>query len=145
MADINKKLLVEHYDGDILQFDYDVPFYPATTVRSSVRDFSRFMAMYLQGGTLDGVQILQSSTIDMMWEQQNKGSSLGLLWWRYPGGWLGHAGAYFGTTAMMDLNPVRKSGVLIMTNQSQWQVSDPEILYPGGLLYKKLHAEANRY
>jgi CubicO group peptidase (beta-lactamase class C family) len=52
--------------GSIVDHQVTCPDYPAGCAHISVRDFARFMLMLMNGGTLDGAQILSRASIDAM-------------------------------------------------------------------------------
>lgn len=142
LADLDEsKMAVPYHNGPYTQ--YSVPYYPATTVKTSISDFSKFVRLYLNHGTYDGTQILQRETVTEMLRPQNANSSLGFLWWTYNQGWKGHGGAYYGSTTFMDLNLGQNKGVIVFTNITQWHLADPNVVYPGGELYQLLHDHAS--
>ncbi len=94
---------------------------------TTVADVARFCRMLLNGGELDGVRILQASTVAEMTRVQNDGSDLrGLGWdidsrfsanrgrWFPAGASFGHTG-YTGTSIWID--PGAKAFVIFFTNR----------------------------
>jgi CubicO group peptidase (beta-lactamase class C family) len=65
---------------------YGYPDYPDGRLRSSTAELSRFLIAMLQGGQIDGVRILDSTTVDTMTTVQIPGGSIGVIWFRQ---WVG--------------------------------------------------------
>jgi CubicO group peptidase (beta-lactamase class C family) len=61
---------------------WGVPEYPSTQIRTSLTQLSRFIIMYMQGGQINGIRILKSSTVDSMTTIHNPEihPSQGLIW-----------------------------------------------------------------
>lgn len=135
----SKLATIEHSAS---HFQYSVPYYPATTLKTSIDDFSRFARMYLNGGSLGTVEVLKPESVDELLAIKNSGSSLGFLWWSYSGGWNGHAGAYYGATSFMDINKNRQKGVIMFINKTQWLMTDTGLIWPGGLMHDLVHRYA---
>ncbi|MGZ3417143.1 MAG: serine hydrolase domain-containing protein [Polyangiales bacterium] len=103
-----------------------VPYYPATTLRTSVTDLARFLTMMSRGGEIDGVRILKSETVDDMVKVQvpvsdpgNDVNGQGLLWEHRPildHHCVGHAGSYYGASTQMHMRIERDIGVITLTN-----------------------------
>lgn len=143
LNDLNSDKMAIPYHNST-HFQYSVPYYPATSLKTTINDFAKFAMMYINRGTFKGTEILKSETVDEMLRIQNSGSSLGMLWWTYAAGWKGHAGAYVGSTAFVEINnSSRKRGVIMFINKTQWLMSNGSIIYPGGKLFDLIHSEAN--
>lgn len=95
-----------------------VPYYPATTLRTTANDLGRFLAAISRGGELDGVRVLKAETVTAMTAMQvpanapgNDITGQGYLWEHRPIAGqpvYGHGGSYYGASARMHL---RKDGV----------------------------------
>ena len=143
LNDLNESKLAIPY-GNGRQSQYSVPYYPATTLKTSIKDFSKFAIAYMHEGSYNGFELLKPETVNQMLTVQNSGSSLGILWWNYAGGWKGHAGAYVGSTTFMDINPLgSKRGVIMFINETNWLLPDANIIYPGGTLNTMIHTHAS--
>ncbi len=134
--DPQKLATIHHHNA---HFQYSVPYFPATSLKTSIKDFSRFISMYLNNGSLDGVQILKPNTVLEMMKIKSSGSSLGYLWWSYGNGWSGHAGAYYGATTFTELNRKENLGVILFCNKTQWLLSQPGLLWPEGAIFDLVH------
>ena len=71
--------------------------YPSGLLHSSAYDLARFLLTYIQGGTLDGAQVLKRETITEMMKPQfvnvdGSGMSQGLVWFIYNEGGVPSAG-----------------------------------------------------
>ncbi len=104
------------------------PWLPAAFMRTNASQLSRFLMAIMQGGELDGVRILQESSVELMHTRHysDLGSDYGLLWWHWDidgrpvwghwGGW-----TWFCRTAMF-FNAEEEIGVVLLTNSGS--VSD---------------------
>jgi CubicO group peptidase (beta-lactamase class C family) len=82
---------------------FSAPGYPSSGLRASVNDVARFLAAIMNGGELDGVRVLDESTIAAMFEPQFSGLEKDdfevdeqALFWTYNDGLLGHSGGDLG-------------------------------------------------
>ena len=95
-------------------------FFPANSLRSSVRDLSRFLRAFIAGGELDGERILAAASVaEMLEPADGTGGSRGLAWDRrsFRGMELiGHGGAGTGFTNYMYFRPDDGTGVILLTN-----------------------------
>jgi CubicO group peptidase (beta-lactamase class C family) len=66
---------------------YGYPDYPDGQLRSGTAELSRFLIAMLQGGQIEGVRILDSTTVDTMTTVQvpnvTPSSDIGIIWHRY--------------------------------------------------------------
>ena len=122
-----------------LGYKYSVPYYPASTLKTSIEDFSKLMLAYSGYGKYGDTRILEQSTVRQMLTVQNNGSSYGLMW-RQQGRGFGHAGAFYDATSFVDINPITKLGFIGFINMTQWEISDPNLVYPRGALYELVKA-----
>ncbi len=141
LNDLDSSKLAVIYHG-ARHFQYSVPYYPATSLKTSLVDFSKFMSMYLNEGSYKGIEILKPETVTDMLKIKNAGSSLGYLWWSYAQGWNGHAGAYYGATSFMDIHRGKGLGVFLVSNKSQWLIRESNLLWPGGKMHDLIHRHA---
>jgi len=118
---------------------YNTVAYPVGWLRSSVEDFSRFLMAIMNGGVLDGVRILNQSTIDTMLQTQNPANGLCLLWKRWLGEWIGHDGGGTGFATRLEINTGEKIGFLIMANLQT------DAVHPGGRIYELIRYQVEQY
>ncbi len=107
----------------------DRTMHAAGGILSTPRDMARWMQVNLQGGTLDGVRLLQEATVRDGFKNQSqlpisgsirKLSGYGYAWnvgeYRDSGRFAGHGGGYIGYMAYVALLPDKKSGVAVFVN-----------------------------
>ena len=111
-----KSALVCHALGQ-----YGFPDYPDGSLRTSARQLARFLGAIMNGGELDGVRILQDSTVQAMLTPNGPLSpwASGLGWRTYSENgelYWGHYGGDRGVTTIMDFRPSDGTGVIILAN-----------------------------
>jgi len=124
---------------------YGIPDYPAGQLRTSSAQLARFMIAYLQMGEIEGVRILDSSTVDLMTTVQYPEIApyQGLAWgvWNMPDGNLNyyHWGAVYGCRTFLECFKTRDgdNGIIALTNGTS---SDGL-----NLIYRELDRYAWRY
>jgi len=128
LAGIDQSILAMPYDKSSSRFvpygQFGEPDYPDGMLRTSVSEFARFMIAYMQGGLFEGRQILKASTVkEMLKNQTPLDPSQGLGWFsrtisRSSYSWQvwGHDGADNGAGARMWFDPIKKVGVILVTN-----------------------------
>jgi len=124
-------------DGDYVAIGhFSYPDYPSGQLRSSPADLGLFMAMMLQGGTLDGVQVLEEETValaldDVLEDHEGQG-----VFWYDVGGWgepaSCHSGSDYGVSTDLCLLPESGVGIAVLANthvKGVWKaISDVEEL-----------------
>ncbi len=100
---------------------FSYPDYPDGQLRSSVNDLSRFLATIASGGTLDGVTLLDSDSVDEMLIEQLPGikSGQGIFWATYEMGGrtlTGHDGGDPGVTTEMGFDTDTGNGFVLLMN-----------------------------
>jgi CubicO group peptidase (beta-lactamase class C family) len=102
---------------------YNYPDYPAGSLRTTIRDFSRFVAFYLEPAAQE-TAILQPEPIEVMFgqygEYTNMGEDqMGLLWvhmdWTFFES-IGHTGADPGVNAFLFLSPDKNYATILAMN-----------------------------
>jgi len=93
---------------------------PAGDLRTSSLQLINFLTMFINNGTYNSQEILNSETVNMMLTpQQPFNQNLGLIWWKNTIGgrivW-GHGGSDYGARAQMHFDPETKIGVVVLTN-----------------------------
>ncbi|MBI5020230.1 MAG: serine hydrolase [Ignavibacteriales bacterium] len=128
--DTNNIALPYYYSGGTYQSygHYGNPIYPAAHLRTSAPQLARFLIAFMQNGQIDGIRILDSSTVDSMTTVQYPAlqNEQGLIWFIYssttPGfgtyKFCGHNGSYPGIRTGMDytLEKDKHIGVVVLTN-----------------------------
>ncbi|MCB9762362.1 MAG: serine hydrolase [Alphaproteobacteria bacterium] len=104
---------------------YGYPTYPDGMLRSGAEDLARFGAAVLGGGSLDGVQILSTASVDEMLapqpvtipEDSPLGDSQSIIWYERPVddyAFIGHSGGDLGSFTELWLERERQAGVLLL-------------------------------
>jgi CubicO group peptidase (beta-lactamase class C family) len=98
---------------------YGYPTYPDGQLRSSANDMAKFLSAMMNGGALNGTQILETKTLNSMLEPQfpnvPKEQPQGLFW-TFKKGLIGHAGGDPGTGSYLYWNPETHIGAVVMFN-----------------------------
>ena len=93
--------------------------------RSSASDLGSFLAMWVGGGSFNGVRILREDTVALVLSDQiapevsNKGQRQGLTWVEYPSGIWGKYGSDPGIATLAKFRLSDRRGVVILTNSDQ--------------------------
>jgi CubicO group peptidase (beta-lactamase class C family) len=109
------------YDAEYPELThYGYPTYPDGQLRSSANDMAKFLAAMMNGGSLNGTQILEAKTLTAMLEPQfpdvPKDQPQGLFWTFKKGGLIGHAGGDPGAGSYLYWNPETHIGAVVMFN-----------------------------
>jgi CubicO group peptidase (beta-lactamase class C family) len=110
------------YANGVPTNDLGVTPYPMGNLRASARDLGTFMLMWINGGVLPGgARILAPNTTANALELLLPGiSAFGVHWGRSVGPdgrvWWGHGGVMPGNCTRLNIDPIAKSGVVILTN-----------------------------
>jgi len=108
---------------------YSYPGYPSGLLKSCSADLARFLMAYINKGELNGVRILNGSTVTAMNTELSPqiAPGQGAIWrLDYRGGskvWY-HGGKHYGTSTRISYNPDKKFGVIILSNMD----TSPNIL-----------------
>lgn len=105
---------------------YSFPNYPDGLVRTSIRELSFYLNAMMNGGTLNGVKLLEKETLEKMFSLQLKGNtSQGLCWYTKdvklkdkPVSLWGHNGGDPGIGTNMFFHPTKKIGFITFQNNS---------------------------
>ncbi|HIJ74386.1 MAG TPA: beta-lactamase family protein [Candidatus Hydrogenedentes bacterium] len=97
------------------------PGYPAGFMRTSVTQFARFLAVYMNGGELDGARVLGEETVDEMltvqYPELNPDQALAWIYTERAGQDVpSHSGNYLGATTDAFLVPEEKIGIVVFAN-----------------------------
>ena len=143
--DLDVTQIAALYEGNNnLAAQYSTWFYPIGGLFTSTSDWARFMLAILNRGTLDGVKILEQSSVEQMLttitpanNQLAYNSNIGLIWRQAPAnpGWIGHTGAGSQMTHVTELNPQTGIGYVLFTNEGGIDAQ----VGPGGSLNVVIH------
>lgn len=125
-------------------------FYPATSLRVSIRGLARFVAALLRGGELEGARFLEEASVSELLRDQvpaiARGQALAFSERRVAGQlYVGHSGSSTGNSAQLLLSRDGTHGIVLLTN------SDAYLRSRFGLdagdrameaILERLHAEA---
>ena len=105
---------------------FGVPYYPCGQLYSSTLQIARFLVAFMQNGQIDGIRVLDSTTVELMTSVQREISPnvyMGLTWfaegvedtllWYHTGGW-------YGVSTFMGYIPLDSSAVVVLTNGENW-------------------------
>jgi CubicO group peptidase (beta-lactamase class C family) len=120
---------------------YSVPFYPSTTIKSSISDFSHFIIAMMNGGAYKNKRILKEKTVNEILRVQYPNSWLGLMWWKYKGDWFGGQGGFIGSSSLAIFQKANRVAILIFSNRTEFESFYP----PDGSIYKLIHKKAMQF
>jgi len=128
MQDLNVSRLAVPYDfqhGRYYPFmHYDTVDYPASGLRSSVMDLSRFLIAHMNGGVYNDVHILEEETVEQMHSPQYaNGRRYGLGWQiqeKSMETYVGHSGGMHGVTTEMTFRESDNVGIIFFINERVW-------------------------
>lgn len=132
---------------------YRDPFPPSGTILSTVNDLSRFLMLQFRTGRAGGAQILDSRTIREMWRPvapTGAARAAAIGWFVSPLGddtLVRKDGGQPGFTALVQMIPERRLGVVLLVNESPQQVrASGAIARVSQLVFDELlpHAAAGR-
>ena len=132
-------LATPYYNSNypIEQFVYR--HYPAGNLKSNIEDFSHFIAVYLNNGEYNTKRILESTTIEKMFEIQNPVSGMANLWNHRLGDCIGKYGGGTGYSAYVEWHFDAGIGMFIFSNKYN------ESVYPLGRIYELVRYQSNNY
>ena len=109
---------------------YRDPFPPSGTILSTVNDLSRFLMLQFRTGPAGGAQILASRTVREMWQPvapTGAARAAAIGWFVSPSGGdtlVTKDGGQPGFTALVQLVPERRLGVVLLVNESPQRVRE---------------------
>jgi hypothetical protein len=107
---------------------YGMVWYPAGQIRTSAVQVARLLIAFMQKGQIDGIRILDSTSVDLMTTVQfpNLHGEQALFWFIVPRtipdfgtyNFCGHGGSSYGVRTRMDytLDTYKHVGVVVLTN-----------------------------
>ncbi len=127
LADLDRSHIAMPYEGRPGRYKearlYGYPDFPAGTLRTSVEQLSKFLRMFMNGGELDGVRILEPETVaDMIRVHVPAGGDApdqGFVWFYQDFGSrrvILHDGQDPGAWTIMGFDPATKTGAIVLTN-----------------------------
>jgi CubicO group peptidase (beta-lactamase class C family) len=120
---------------------YSVPYYPSTTIKSSMSEFSHFIIAMMNGGVYKSERILKEKTVNEILRVQYPNSWLGLMWWKYKGDWFGGQGGFQGSSSLTIFQRTKKIAILIFSNRTEFESFYP----PDGRIYKLIQKKAIQF
>ncbi|HNV99288.1 MAG TPA: serine hydrolase [Chitinophagales bacterium] len=124
LSELDTNLIAHPYDyvaGEYVDYGlYGYPDYPDGQLRTTALSLAKFLYMYMQGGSFEGVQILEPETVDLILSSQIPmiDPTQGLVWYSYTDGgtWWGHSGGDSGVSTDMYFKESTQTGVILLTN-----------------------------
>ena len=120
---------------------YSVPFYPSTTIKSPLHEFSHFIIAMMNSGIYKNKRILKEKTVNEILRVQYPNSWLGLMWWKYKGDWFGGEGGFLGSSSLAIIQRTKKVAILIFSNRTELNSFYP----PDGRIYKLILKKAMQF
>lgn len=113
-------------NGNFIPFGhYGSPVYPCGFLRISTEHLSHYLIAFMQKGAYNGVEILDSTTVELMTTPHYPeiAPEYGLQY-QITGGLIGHSGDGPGVNSRMFFNPATKSGAIVMFNIQNYPALD---------------------
>ena len=144
LADLNpENLAVWYMEGGQPIIHYSRRDFPAGQVKSSVDEWARFLAAWMNDGVFGWGRILEASSVDEALTLHNPASGICLIWNLMLGGWYGHSGGGNGASTYMEFHRRDKVGLIIMSNM--YLKSDNPFYPPDGKIFSLIRRQANLY
>jgi CubicO group peptidase (beta-lactamase class C family) len=139
---LKKELIaIPYYENLTPSGHYSVPFYPSTTIKSPLHEFSHFLIAMMNSGVYKNKRILKEKTVNEILRVQYPNSWLGLMWWKYKGDWFGGEGGFRGSSSLAIFQRTKKVAILIFSNRTELKSFYP----PDGKIYKLMHKKAMQF
>lgn len=148
LADLRTGMLARPYDGGPGELEplvhYGFPTYPDGTLRATIPDLARFLGMMAGGGELEGVRILEASTVTEAAALQvpDLDDTQGLIWFYDHGDRLGHDGGDCGASSFMFYDPATGDGALLVANGDWHEDTEDDDSPEADALFARLLEEA---
>jgi CubicO group peptidase (beta-lactamase class C family) len=136
-----EKMAMPYYENLTPCGNYSVPFYPSTTIKSSIAEFSHFLIAMMNGGVYKGKRVLKERTVKEILKVQYANSWSGLLWWKYRGDWYGGQGGFLGSSTTMAFKKDKSIGILIFSNRTEFNSFYP----PDGQIFTLIKNKAETF
>jgi CubicO group peptidase (beta-lactamase class C family) len=100
-------------------------FYPASSMMISVSGVERWLRLHVEDGTIDGMRILDASSVEETRRIQfpDADGSQGLTWYHQRTGgerFWGHSGSSYGTSAQMRYRPESRRLLVVLSNSDAY-------------------------
>jgi CubicO group peptidase (beta-lactamase class C family) len=142
ISKLKKELSAMPYYENLTPIEhYSVPFYPSTTIKSPLHEFSHFLIAMMNSGTYKNKRILKEKTVNEILRVQYPNSWLGLMWWKYKGDWFGGEGGFLGSSSLAIFQRTKKVAILIFSNRTELRSFYP----PDGRIYKLIYKKAMQF
>jgi CubicO group peptidase (beta-lactamase class C family) len=142
ISNLKKELTAMPYSENLNPIGhYSVPYYPSTTIKSSISEFSHFIIAMMNGGVYKNERILKEKTVNEILRVQYPNSWLGLMWWKYKGDWFGGQGGFQGSSSLTIFQKTAKIAILIFSNRTELDSFYP----PDGRIYKLIYKKAMQF
>jgi CubicO group peptidase (beta-lactamase class C family) len=153
LADVEASNVAMPYGGKPGRYEelglYGYPDFPAGLLRASVRQLSKFLCMFMNGGELGGSRILETGTVTEMMEVHVPASGedpdQGFVWYYEQLGAhrvLLHDGQYPGAYTIMGFDPEKKVGAILLSNgNAEGAAASDDAMY--ALFAQLLHVAEN--
>jgi CubicO group peptidase (beta-lactamase class C family) len=141
MKDLDSALMAKRYnihDNSVYEFQDDRLF-ASGLLKTSVNDFTKFLAAIINDGRYQDFQLLEEESIRKVLELQNPASGTSLIWHANIGDWRGHTGGINGVSTTAEIHKNDKVGMIIFCNTNSGSV------YPGHDIYWLVRQKANEY
>ena len=130
--------LARPYSADRAPIEFHTTLgWPTADLKTTVRDFTHFLLVWMYGGEVEGVRILEPGTVDEALKMRNPASGRCLIWLRGLGDWYGHTGGVPGFSAVAEFQHPTGIGVIVFANMRHASV------YPGGRIHALLRRIAD--
>ena len=104
-----------------------------------MEDYSHLLIAYINGGTYNGIRILQENTISTILKINNPASGTCLIWNIRLGDWCEHQGGEPGAAAQVEFHPGKKVAMIIFSNKRNSAV------YLGNKIHAVMRRIANNH
>jgi CubicO group peptidase (beta-lactamase class C family) len=140
-ADLDSsKIAVLYQDNNQIHSPSDFRLYASGALKSTAQDMGRFLMAYLNKGELEGIRILEETTINKILKVQNNASGTCLLWNASIGNWFGHTGGLsMGASSIVEIHPESNTGYIIFCNKPTSSI------YQGHEIYGLVKQKVNEY
>ena len=139
-ADLDMNNVVNIYWENYQRMEhYRQLHFPAHSLKTTMEDYSHLLIAYINGGTYNGIRILQENTINTILKINNPASGTCLIWNKRLGDWYEHQGGEPGAAAQVEFHPGEKVAMIIFSNKRNSSV------YLGSKIHAVIRMIANDF